>query len=116
MKELIAKKLEARVFSLKGWINNTQPDSLVAFFQSELDTASFHILNFTEHSFPENGFTAVWLLAESHLAIHSFTDSGWSFFELTSCNKSKSEIFKTNILQAKFSIKLDRNTIEESRI
>ena len=116
MKEIIAKKLDAKVFSLKGWINLIEHDALVECFQKELEQVDFNILNFTQQTFPENGFTAIWLLAESHLAIHSFADSGWTFFELTSCNQSKSEWFKQNILKTDYNIKLDRESIEKSAI
>jgi S-adenosylmethionine decarboxylase len=116
MKEIIAKKLDAKVFSLKGWINLIDHHELIKFFNNELEIADFTILNLTQHTFPYNGFTAVWLLAESHLAIHTFTDSGWTFLELTSCNKSKSEVFKMNILKSSYHIKLDRDTIEESEV
>lgn len=111
-----AKHLEAKVFNLKGWIELTAPTVLVDVFQSELEQADFTILNFTSNSFPHNGFTAVWVLAESHLALHSFAESGWTYIELTSCNKTKSECFKASILGSKYTIILDQSDLEESKI
>lgn len=111
-----AKQLEARIFNLKGWIELIAPQELVIFFQDKLEEAEFTILNYTSNEFPHNGFTAVWVLAESHLALHSFADSGWTYFELTSCNKLKSKHFKKGVLSSSFSIKLDLNYIEESSL
>lgn len=111
-----AKHLEAKVFNLKGWIELTTPSILVEFFQSELEQTDFTILNFVSNEFPYNGFTAVWVLAESHLALHSFAESGWTYVELTSCNSVKSERFRESILASTYNIKLDQSDIEESKI
>lgn len=116
MNEIIAKQLDAKVYSLKGWINLIEHNALVECFQKQLEQADFNILNFTQQTFPESGFTAIWLLAESHLAIHSFAFSGWTFFELTSCNQSKSKLFKHNILKTNYNLTLDRQSLEESTI
>jgi len=111
-----AKHLEAKVFNLKGWIELTTPAILVDVFQSELEQAEFTILNFTSNEFPHNGFTAVWVLAESHLALHSFAESGWTYVELTSCNQTKSERFKASLLASTYKLRLDRLDIEESKL
>ena len=116
MKEITPKQLEAKVFCLKGWVALTQKKSLFSFFQKQLEIADFTILNFTDQNFPNGGYTAMWLLAESHLAIHSFAESGWTYLELTSCNQPKSEIFKTNILKSKFKINLDKKHLEISEV
>ena len=111
-----AKHLVAKVYCLKGWIELISPQDMVEFFQNELEKANFNILNYTSNEFPNNGFTAVWVLAESHLALHSFAESGWTYFELTSCNPHKSETFKKQITESHFNIKLDQKDIEESKI
>lgn len=111
-----SKHLDAKVFNLKGWIEMIDAKNLVDFFQNELEKAEFNILNFTSNEFPNNGFTAVWVLAESHLALHSFVESGWTYFELTSCNQFKSECFKENIITSRYNIKLDYTDLEESKI
>lgn len=109
-----AKHIEAKVFHLKGWVELIDPTLLVDFFQSELERAEFTILNFISNEFPYNGFTAVWVLAESHLALHSFAESGWTYMELTSCNQSKSERFKDSIVTSKYRFRLDEEKLGES--
>jgi S-adenosylmethionine decarboxylase len=110
------KNLEAKVYTLKGWIEIVDPEILVDFFQTHLEKAKFNILNYTSNTFPNNGFTAVWVLAESHLALHSFAESGWTYLELTSCNLSKSKVFKKLLLNSYHNIKLDKKDFEESKI
>lgn len=47
-----------------------------------------------EQHFPNGGYTALWLLAESHLAVHTFPESKATYLELSGCNESKTEAFK----------------------
>ena len=82
------------IVNLKGWITLIDEEQLKTIFESVLIQAEFTILNFHSHSFPENGYTAFWLLAESHLAIHTFTENQVSYIELSSCNYKKTNIFK----------------------
>lgn len=54
-----------------------------------LARATFNVLNFTEYHFEPEGWTALWLLGESHLAIHTFPEHGTSYLELSSCMMDK---------------------------
>lgn len=47
--------------------------------------------------FTEEGYTAIWLLGESHFAIHTFPEQGKTYIELTSCNPEKHDFFVANI-------------------
>jgi S-adenosylmethionine decarboxylase proenzyme len=47
----------------------------------------FSIIEKTEHSFENNGFSIVYLLAESHISIHSFPEKNYFAFDLYSCRK-----------------------------
>lgn len=40
----------------------------------------------TEHHFSPQGYTALWLLSESHFAVHTFPEFGRTYIELSSCN------------------------------
>ena len=40
----------------------------------------------SEHPFNPQGYTALWLLSESHFAVHTFPEFGKSYIELSSCN------------------------------
>ncbi|MEN9444098.1 MAG: Croceibacter phage, partial [Bacteroidota bacterium] len=64
-----------------------------------LKLSGFTILNFVSHNFSPQGFTGIWLLAESHLAIHTFPESGASYIELSSCNEAKMLLFQDALLK-----------------
>jgi S-adenosylmethionine decarboxylase len=75
----------AQMFNRSGWIPEVDPDILGRIFEAALLRAGFKILNFCEHHFEPQGWTALWLLGESHFAIHTFPEEGRSYIELSSC-------------------------------
>lgn len=62
---------------------------LIPLFHKILLNSGFKVLDYIEYNFSPVGFTAVWLLAESHFAIHSFPEEGGSYIEISSCNLDK---------------------------
>lgn len=93
MTEIHAKKIEAKIYNHQEWIGEIDPENLKSIYQNKLTESGFKIVNFSEHYFPNQGYTCFWLLAESHLAIHTFPDAGKSYVELSSCNQSFLEKF-----------------------
>lgn len=91
------KNMEAKVWNHGGWITETDPDKLRNNFSDLLALANFEVLNFLEHYFPVQGYTAIWLLGESHFALHTFPEQGKTYIELTSCNEQKHIFFVENI-------------------
>ena len=59
--------------------------------------SGFKILQSIEHHFDPYGYTALFLLAESHLAIHTFPEENKSYIELSSCNENYFTVFKSRI-------------------
>ncbi len=110
--ELNTKILSAKIHNLRFWVSECNPEVLQAIFHEYLEQAGFVILNFTDHHFPVQGYTAFWLLAESHLAIHTFPDKGWSYIELSSCNQKKSEDFQSLLYASKLSVKWNGDGVE----
>ncbi len=51
--------------------------------------AACRVVGFSEVCFQPHGYTAVWLLAESHFALHTFPEEGRTYCELSSCNRQK---------------------------
>ena len=88
------KHIEANIYNHRFWSTCIEPKELVATYKTQLTNAGFTILLFNEHHFPKQGYTCFWLLGESHLAIHTFPESGKSYIELSSCNLEKLEAFK----------------------
>ncbi|GAF01428.1 S-adenosylmethionine decarboxylase [Saccharicrinis fermentans] len=100
MKEIQHKHLPPQIFNLKAWVVLVDESQLQKIFSDILSRAGFNVLDYSSHQFPVNGFSAFWLLAESHLAIHTFTNSGWCYVELSSCNKEKAFRFKELVKEA----------------
>lgn len=62
---------------------------MVAAFDNLLREAGFSVLGTMAYNFQPFGFTGIWLLAESHFAIHTFPEEGKTYFELSSCIEAK---------------------------
>ena len=78
--------MEAKIDNFQGWLNNSDSQSLKENIEKMLLEAGFTVLSFVEHHFSPQGYTALWLLAESHCALHTFPEENRSYVELSSCN------------------------------
>jgi len=79
--------MTARIWNDAGWIRETDPVAIRNRFDHALRNAGFTILDICEHRFTPYGYTALYLLSESHFAIHTFPESMKSYYEISSCNK-----------------------------
>ena len=79
--------MKAEIFEHSGWIDETDPANLKVYYDKLLSYCGFDILGYIDYNFDPFGFTALWLLGESHFAIHTFPEEGKSFINLASCNK-----------------------------
>jgi len=86
----------AQIWNKNGWVKETDPIKLKNKFSDLLGLSGFEILNFVEHYFEPQGYTAFWLLGESHLAIHTFPEEQKSYIELSSCNEDYYLYFVAN--------------------
>ncbi|WP_442266449.1 S-adenosylmethionine decarboxylase [Tenacibaculum sp. ZS6-P6] len=89
--------LKAEMFHFDTWLSTTNTDQLKHKLERLLIDSGFNIVNFIEHNFPIKGYTAVWLLAESHLAIHTFPDQEKTYLQISSCNENKLVLLKQKI-------------------
>ncbi|NOQ28057.1 MAG: spermidine synthase [Bacteroidales bacterium] len=101
------KEVQAVVYNFQQWITITDPKDLKNEFTELLSSSGYHVLNFIEHFFPNGGYTCLWLLAESHLAIHTFVKDNKTYIELTGCNKMMNEKFRKS-----FEEKFAKNLID----
>lgn len=86
--------MKARIWNHRFWIKETQQRILYCKFTNLLSCAGFEKLHFADHRFNPQGYTAFWLLGESHLALHTFPEEGKTYVELSSCNKEMFLKFK----------------------
>ena len=77
--------MKAQIWNHSEWIALTDPDKLYDLLQRMLEESGFKILDHAEHHFKPQGYTCLWLLAESHLAIHTFPEQNKTYIELSSC-------------------------------
>ena len=85
--------MKAKMWNKKYWINETEPIKLKNFYEKKLIDSGFGICNFVEKYFEPHGWTALWLLSESHLAIHTFPEENKTYIEISSCIKKQFDYF-----------------------
>ena len=85
--------MKAQIFNYSNWINETNPEKIKQKYTDLLKKAGFGILNFQEHYFKPFGYSALWLLSESHFAVHTFPEEKQSYIELSSCVKIEFDKF-----------------------
>lgn len=79
--------MRAQMHNFSFWTKCVNPDELKRDYKSKLNVAGFSILNLCEYHFKPHGYTLLFLLGESHLAIHTFPEEQQTYVELTSCVK-----------------------------
>ena len=77
--------MKAQMFNYQSWVDETNPFELRKKYDTQLKESGFGVLSFVEYNFEPQGYTALWLLSESHFAIHTFPEEGKSYIELSSC-------------------------------
>lgn len=91
----------AKMNNFSCWVTETNPIKLMKGYETLLLESGFKIVNSCFKFFEPQGFTGLYLLAESHLAIHTFPEREKTYIELTSCvqtpfdNFVKRHSFKT---------------------
>ena len=56
-----------------------------------------HVVHKTEHRFSPQGFTLVWVLSESHLAIHTWPELGYIHIDLVTCSSRGNDKFEESV-------------------
>lgn len=83
----------AKIWNFSGWIKTTNVEELKDKFNNLLKRAGFTVLNKVDYKFEPHGYTELWLLAESHFAIHTFPEKEITYIELSSCSGFKQKMF-----------------------
>ena len=78
--------MEAKIWSIEYWITETHPEILDTTFEEIIKLSGFTILKKLDHVWQPQGYTSIFLLAESHLAIHTFPEESKTYIQLSSCN------------------------------
>lgn len=80
--------MKAKIWNKKGFyrLNYFKNNELKKRFSKMLKQSGFTILHFHDYYFKPIGYSAIWLLAESHFTIHTFPEEKKVYIELSSCN------------------------------
>lgn len=82
--------MKAKIWNYNKWLKELNEEKCYKeYYDKLLKKVGFNVLNFMEHNFTPQGYTAIWLLSESHFAIHTFPEHDLHYIELTSCNGVK---------------------------
>ena len=87
--------------NFNAWIKYEDEKNLIEEIDRELVNSGFNVLNKCEHFFEPYGYTGLWLLSESHFAIHSFPEEDRIYVELTSCVDGPFDSFKNYLIKNK---------------
>lgn len=79
--------MKAVMYNYNTWIKYRDEKEIISEFEKILAKSGFTIIDKVEHYFPVRGYTGLWLLAESHFAIHTFPEENKIYIELSSCVK-----------------------------
>lgn len=85
--------MKAQIHNYSCWINETNPKILYDIFIEKLNNAGFGVEDVLEKHFKPQGYTALFLLSESHFAIHTFPEENQTYIELSSCIKKPFDEF-----------------------
>tara|TARA_R100001510_G_scaffold57610_1_gene66423 strand:+ start:3867 stop:4151 length:285 start_codon:yes stop_codon:yes gene_type:complete len=77
--------MKAKMHNYSDWVKETSSKKLKSYYNSVLIESGFKILNIIDKHFEPYGYTALFLLAESHFAIHTFPEQKTTYIELSSC-------------------------------
>ena len=80
--------MKAQIFNRSVWVNNGNGRAVAQCVDFSLQIANFNIIESIDYDFPTKGYTKLWLLAESHCAIHSFPEEEKTYLEISSCSLS----------------------------
>ena len=81
------------MFKYSDWVTETNPRKLKKYYTNVLLKSNFELLDMLEKHFNPYGYTALFLLGESHFAIHTFPEQNKTYIELCSCVKKQFDKF-----------------------
>lgn len=85
--------MKAKIYNYRTWVKETDPAKLTSTLSTLLTDSGFGVLGLKKHYFKPYGYSAIWLISESHLAVHTWPEEGKSYIELSSCNGKKQKKF-----------------------
>lgn len=92
--------MKAQTYNFETWVRSTDPEELKS-IKGLLVKAGFGIVGFSEHYYKPQGYSCIYLLSESHLAIHTYPEENCTSIQLSSCVKKPFNSFINILLDTK---------------
>ena len=74
-------------------------DEFVTFSEGVLYDHGCHLINYQKHKFQPQGFTAIFMLAESHLSIHTWPEKGVAACDIFTCGIVNTEAIAQELVR-----------------
>ena len=98
--------MEAVMYNYHTWIPSQKEEDLIKDLEQMLLQSGFTIIKKIEHFFKGQGYTGLWLLAESHFAIHTFPEHNKIYIEISSCVEGYFKEFLEKFQKSKYVYKI----------
>jgi len=98
----IKGQLLAVDFYLENWFEWHEMEKI---FADALSYSGMSIINKTLHKFEPQGETCVWLLEESHMAVHTYPENAYFAIDVFTCGIKAKPMKTIEYLTKKLSIK-----------
>lgn len=80
------------MYEYSCWLKGPEEQALMA-IDWAIQYSGHTVLGTVMHKFEPQGYTSLWLLAESHCAVHTYPEHKGSYLQLSSCSLEKYERF-----------------------
>jgi S-adenosylmethionine decarboxylase len=80
------------MYEFSCWLRGDEQQTLQTTTDA-LQQSGHTVLSAAEHVFEPQGLTMVWLLAESHCALHTYPEHAAAYVQISSCSKEKYDNF-----------------------
>lgn len=103
--------MKAIMYNYNTWIKYQSEEKIIQEFEEILIKSGFTIIDKVEHYFEKQGYTGLWLLSESHFAIHTFPEEDKIYIEISSCVKEYYDNFMMSMSMGMGSFDIEKNKI-----
>ena len=96
--------MKAIMYNYNKWIDydKWQEEVIIKKLENLIIESGFTVVKKIDHHFEIQGYTALWLLAESHFAIHTFPEESKMYIEISSCVKKYYDKFVAEVQTMNF--------------
>jgi S-adenosylmethionine decarboxylase len=81
------KHMVCDIKNIKNHILLNSPEQLTNLLDHICNKFQYTILNKSQHIFEPQGFTALYLLSESHISIHTFPEENYAAIDIYTCRQ-----------------------------